>query len=207
MTSVRIEKGVLISTYKQSRSHTYAVKNSSSKAKQVLIEHAIDVNWELQSPDKPDETTRNVYRFAVEAKPDESTKLAIVEQRTFHQNIALNNLDDASIQFYVSAKEVSEEVKEALREVVQRKTTLARLNQQAVQIQQEIATIGEEQERIRRNMESIDRNTDLYNRYVKKFTEQEDQIEKLRSDMFEVQRDTVAAQKSLDEYLSNLDLS
>ena len=61
--------------------------------------------------------------------------------------------------------------------------------------------------RIRENMKSIDRNTDLYNRYVKKFTDQEDRIETLRDEAVKLEQQVVAAQRSLDDYLSKLNLS
>ena len=57
------------------------------------------------------------------------------------------------------------------------------MNRRKQQIEQEITTIGQEQDRIRRNMASIDKNSDLYNRYVKKFTDQEDQVEKSREEI------------------------
>jgi len=66
--------------------------------------------------------------------------------------------------------------------------------------------IGQEQERIRPNMQAIDRNTDLYTRYVKKFSDQEDQIEKLREELAAVEQQVVQAQSGLDEYLAGLSL-
>ena len=67
--------------------------------------------------------------------------------------------------------------------------------------------IDTEQARIRKNMAQLDRNSDLYNRYVKKFAEQEDQDEKLRKQIQSVQAEETAARKSLDDYLLSLDLS
>jgi hypothetical protein len=55
-------------------------------------------------------------------------------------------------------------------------------------------------------MKSIDRNTDLYNRYVKKFTDQEDEVEKLRGDGRTLDEKIAETQRSLDEYLSKLEL-
>ena len=55
-------------------------------------------------------------------------------------------------------------------------------------------------------MAQLDRNTDLYKRYVKKFGEQEDQVEKLRDKIRELQTKITAQKKSLDEYLLGLDV-
>jgi seryl-tRNA synthetase len=102
---------------------------------------------------------------------------------------------------------ISETVKDALREVIRRKTEIANLNTRKNQAAQEIATIDQEQGRIRQNMQSLDRNTDLYNLYIKKFTDQESQVEKLRGEVRELDQQIATAQKSLDDYLMKLELS
>jgi hypothetical protein len=207
LISARIEKGVLIAAYKQARTQRYTVKNAAGKEKKVLVEHPVEPQWELVAPKEPTAKTRDVYRFAVAAKPGEPAGLKIEEQQTIRQDVAISNLNDEAIHFYLSAKVVSESVKDALREVVRRKAELAELQRRKQLVDQEIATIGQEQERIRQNMQSIDRNTDLYNRYVKKFTDQEDQIESLRDDARELEQQIAETQRSLDEYLSKLDLA
>ena len=68
--------------------------------------------------EKPTEKTRDLYRFAVEAKPGEPAKLLVAEEHVERQQIALNDLDDNAIQFYQSAKVVSEKVKAALDQVL-----------------------------------------------------------------------------------------
>jgi hypothetical protein len=206
LVSARIEKGVLFANYKQSRTNTYRLKNSGNRERSVLVEHPIDTSWELLSPEAS-EKTRGVYRFAVAVKPGGTEDLKIEEEQIIRQSVAVTNLDDTAMGIYLSAKEVSAAVKDALREVIHRKTELSNLQQRKQQLEQEIAVIAQEQERIRNNMRSIDRNTDLYNRYVKKFTEQEDQVENHREEIRGLETQITEKQRSLDDYLSNLDLS
>ena len=75
------------------------------------------------------------------------------------------------------------------------------------QIEQEIATIGQEQDRIRQNMAQLDRTTDLYKRYVKKFGDQEDAVEKLRGEIKTLQTEEAKQRKTLDDYLLSLELA
>ncbi len=206
LVSARIEKGVLLAEYKQARTQSYTVKNSAGKAKTVLVEHPLDQQWKLRAPKEPAERTRDMYRFAVAAKPGEPAELKIEEEQTIRQSVAVSDLNDDAIRIYLSAEVISETIKQALREVVRRKTALADLSREKQQVDQRIAAIGQEQDRIRRNMESIGRNTDLYNRYVAKFTQQEDQIEELRDEGSLLEQRITEAQKSLGEYLANLDL-
>jgi hypothetical protein len=206
LVSARIEKGVLVATYKQSRSHSYTLKNSGDQAKTVLVEHPVETNWELLSP-KPAETARDVYRFAVAAKQGDPTALTIEEEQVVRQTVAIAKLNEASMRIYYAAETVPNEVKQALGEVVRRQSELENLTRRKQQLEQEIATISQEQERIRGNIEAIDRNTDLYNRYVKKFADQEDQVERNREEIGSLEQQINTAQQALDEYLSNLNLA
>jgi hypothetical protein len=207
MMSAKIVKGTLQSTYKMERSQKYVIKNSGRETKTVLIEYPVDTNWNLLAPKEPTEKTRDMYRFAVKAEPSKPAELAIEQDRTIQQSVAITNLNDDGIRVYLTERAVSDSVKEALREVIRRKAELAALLQRREQINREITTIGQEQDRIRQNMQTIDRTTDLYIRYVKKFTEQEDQIERFRTQVRDLDEQLQRAQNSLDAYLSNLELS
>ena len=67
-------------------------------------------------------------------------------------------------------------------------------------------TIEQEQARIRQNMQQLDRTGDLYTRYVKKFGEQENQIETLREQIQTLVAEQARQQQSLDSFLSGLSL-
>jgi hypothetical protein len=206
LLSVRLLKGTLITTRKYVRTTEYTVKNSGKQAKTVLVEYPIEPTWTLVSPKKPAEKTRDLYRFRVEAQPGKPVELAVDEQRTDRQLMALTNIDDGTIQFYTSAKVVSEPVKAALAEVVKQKHVLEQVAVELGGRQQQIRDIGEDQARIRQNMAQLDHNTDVYKNYVKKFSEQETEIEKLRGQIAGLTARIAGLRKSLDEYLLGLDL-
>ena len=206
LLSVRLLKGTLIATRKFVRTTEFTGKNSGKQAKTVLVEYPIEPMWTLVAPAKPAEKTRNLYRFRVEAKPGTPVKLRVDEQRTDRQQLALTNIDDGTIQFYMSAKVISEQVKTALGEVVKRKQALEAVAAQLRERQQQIRDIGEDQSRIRQNMAQLDRNTDVYKNYVKKFSEQEAEIEKLRGQIGTLNVETTRLRKTLDDYLMGLDL-
>jgi hypothetical protein len=195
LLSVKLLKGTMIASRKYVRGTEYTVKNSGKAAK-----------WKLMTPAKPDEKTRNLYRFAVEAKPGEPAKLLVEEERTDRQQIALGNLDDNAIQYYLSAKVVDEKVKEALKEIVKRKQAIQEVAVKKQQLEQRIAQIGEDQNRIRQNMAQLDHNSDVYKSYVKKFSDQESEIEKTRGQIASFADEEAGMRKSLDEYLMGLDL-
>jgi hypothetical protein len=98
-------------------------------------------------------------------------------------------------------------VKKALQDVIKRKTQINQTVQTRTNLEQQIQTVEAEQNRIRQNMAQLDRNSDLYNRYVKKFGEQEDQVEKLRGQIAELKDQEQQQRKELDKYLLSLDIA
>jgi hypothetical protein len=206
LRSVKLIKGTMITSRKYVRGTEYTVKNSGKAEKKVLIEYPFDPQWKLTVPAKPEEKTRNLYRFVVKAKPGEPAKLSVEEERTDQQQVALGNLDDNTIQFYLHAKVVSEKVKEALAEIVKRKHALQEIVVKKQQLEQRIGQISEDQNRIRQNMAQLDHNSDVYKNYVKKFSDQESEIEKARSQIAALNDQETGMRKSLDEYMMGLDI-
>ncbi len=206
LVSAKLIKGILQTEYKLARAEVRNQKfgpQPEDRAHRIPDRHKLDT----ARAKEPTEKTRDLYRFAVKAEPGKAADLAISEERTQRQNIAVNNLNDNAIQMFLSEKVISESVKDALREVIRRKAEIADLNMRKGQVTQEIATIDQEQARIRQNMQALDHNTDLYNLYIKKFTDQESQVERLRGQAKELDQQIATAQKSLDEFLMKLELS
>jgi hypothetical protein len=206
LLGVKLMKGVLIASRKYVRSVEYTVKNSGKTAKTVLVEYPLDPNWTLVEPKEPSETTRNMYRFAVAAKPGEPAKLTVGQQRIERQDVALGNLDDAAIRYFISAKAIGPKVKAALEEIVKRKHALQQVVVQRQQLEQRVRQIGEDQARIRQNMPQLDRQSEVYRNYVKKFSEQEAELEKLREQIAKLLDQSTGMNKSLDEYMLGLEL-
>jgi DNA repair exonuclease SbcCD ATPase subunit len=206
LVSVKIVKGVLHSARKLERTRKYTIKNSGERARMVLVEVPVDASWKLVEPKEPDEKTREVYRFAVDAQPGKAAELTVSEEQVTHQQVALTNLDSNLTVVYLNSKVVSDKVKQALREAIERREQIADLGNQLKRLESQTKEIDAEQSRIRQNMERLDRNTELYNRYVKKFGEQEDQIETFRMQMRELEQERARRQQELDKFLAELTL-
>lgn len=207
LVSVKIAKGLLLTSHKFERNRTYTVKNSGNEAKTVLVEYPLDPAWTLVAPKEPAEKTRNMYRFAVQAEPGKPATLEVKEERTTSQQVAITNLDDGTIQFYISTPTVSDAVKKALREVVQRKTVIQQAVAKRQELERQIGVIDQEQKRIRENMAQLPKDSDLFRRYVTKFTEQEDKIDELRKQVTASVEEEQKLRKSLDDFLLGLEIA
>jgi len=203
---VRLAKGTLIASRKLVRAKFFEVKNSGKDVVKLLVEHPLESGWRLVKPETPAEKARDRYRFAVAAEPGTPVTLELVEEMPVEETHVITNLDDNAILFYSRAKATSPAVRESLAEVIRRKREIEEMIRGRQVREQEIATIDQEQGRIRGNMGTIDRGSDLFNQYVKKFTEQEQRIETLRGEIAGLVTKEQEARKGLDDYLLTLDV-
>ena len=207
IVSVKLAKGTLVVTRKLARRKIFEIKNSAADAVKLLVEHPREEPWKLVAPEKPAETTRDRYRFAVTAEPGKPVTLEVAEEQQMLQQLALVNTDDSTILFFTNAKQTSPAVKEALTAVIERKREIERFVQERAKREQEVNVVGQEQERIRQNMAQLERTSDLYTRYVQKFAVQEDRVETLRKEVADLQAKELEARRALDDYLQQLELN
>ena len=207
IVSVTLAKGTLVVTRKLARRKIFEIKNSGADAVKLLVEHPREEPWKLVALEKPAETTRDRYRFAVTAEPGKPVTLEVAEEQQTLQQLALVNTDDSTILFFTNAKQTSPAVKEALTAVIERKREIERFVQERAKREQEVNVVGQEQERIRQNMAQLERTSDLYTRYVQKFAVQEDRVETLRKEVADLQAKELEARRALDDYLQQLELN
>ena len=201
LVSARIVRGTLVTTRQYRRTTTYNARNRGQRDRTLLIEAPFQADWRLVEPAEPTERTRDVYRFALPVAAGKAASLKVVEERTVDQTIAVTNLSHQLIEYYLQAREVSEEVKAFLRRTVELKDAVARTDQEIRRHEQRTREIGDEQARIRENLKTLPQNSPLYARYIATLTEQEDELEAIRKRLAELRDRRAAEQKALEDYL------
>ncbi len=206
LVTVRIQKGVLIATRRAMSEHRYTVRNRDQKPKTVLIEHPYRSDWALTPPGVPTERTRDLYRFAVDVAPDQTAELLVREEQPREQTVHLSDAGPNLILAYIRAPQVSDEVKQALQQVVALRRQLDATVEQRQQRERQIRNMANEQQRIRQNMERLDRNASLYTRYVSKLDQQESTIETLQREIAQLTATEQQQRQSLQDYLLGIEL-
>jgi hypothetical protein len=201
---VRIDKGILYATTKVRLAKTYLARNRSPQDRILLIEHPIRPEFTLVSPEKPSEQTRDAYRFEVKVPAGKTVTFEVVEERTVVQEVVLTNSDDKTILRYVSGTSVSPALKDALAKAADLKRKLEATRQEIAQAERQLKAIVEDQARLRANMERVPRDSEAYKRYLKKFDEQETEIEKLQEQIKKLQATEHQQRQAYEDYLSNL---
>lgn len=201
-----IAKGVLQLDYTADLTRTYAIVNESGDERTLLIAHPINQGWTLETPEKPTETTASQYRFEVTAKAGEESELKVNETRTYQQYFRLLDSNINQLQVWSNQGELDKDLRDALTKAAQLKNEEQKLRQQASDQREQTQAITREQSRIRDNMARVDRNSQLYERYVTKLTEQEDQLEALQLKAFELEAQADTKRDELSAYLSGLNV-
>lgn len=203
---MKIVRGVLYVTLKETTAVEYTIKSRADEPRRLLIEHPRREDWELVEPAEAQETTRNLYRLAVEVPAGQTVKQMVRTEHRLTEQVVLTDEAMDRIAVYVRAQNVPEAVKQALGRVLEMKQAIAAIDRQIADREARLEQIGEEQERIRQNMEQLDHDSELYRRYVTKFSEQEDEFDKLRGEIETLKQQRDTRQQELETYLAELNV-
>jgi hypothetical protein len=216
IVSLSIRKGGLHAKRKLTRKVDYVVKNSSGKAKQVLIERPQDEGWKAVSP-KPEETTRGVHRYSVKADSGKPVTLTVVEERETTEEFALTTLEPAAIDVYLKVSAATPALKKAFDSFLAAKSKVAAITDQRVQNEVQEAKLADEQGRLRNNLQAIPlKNNELANeenkktandllqRYLKKLGTIENDLEELRTERTKIMEQEAKAKAELEKLLAEL---
>jgi hypothetical protein len=199
---VKAVKGVLRTTTKLRETKTYTIKNRNDRERLVLVEHPVRNDFPLADTPKPAKTASDFYRFEVKVAPGKTEKLTVTEEKTFGQAVQLSNSSDDQVRFFLTQPAVSKKVKEGLQRALELRWQLEKTRREIGELQRQLQTITEDQARVRANIDKVPVNSDVHKRYVKKFDEQETQIEKYQTDIKTLQGTEFSQKKAFEDFLA-----
>jgi hypothetical protein len=206
ITSVKVVKGIVYTTTKVKESKTYTIANRNDTDRVVMIEHPHRTDFKLTIQDKPWETASDFHRFKVTAPAQRTTKYVISEEKDFGSSVAITNNDDHGIRFLINQPVTSANVKKALEQAMTLKGKLSATQRELQQVERSLQVITADQDRLRKNLREMPQEAAAYKRYLKKFDDQETQIETLQKKQKDLQDEEHAQRKSYENFLSNLSI-
>src|SRR5215470_2490113 len=204
LTSVKLVKGILHTTTKIKDSRTYTIVNRNDQERVVLLEHPNRTDFKLTSQDKPWETASDVHRFQVKVPAGKTVPYTVSEEKDFGSTVSLTNLDDQTIRITINDKVTSPKVQDALKNALELKWKLSGTQREIQQQERQLQVIVNDQTRLRANLREMPPTAEAYKRYLKKFDEQETEIEKFQKDIKKAQDAEHAQRKSYENFLANL---
>src|SRR5262249_17825387 len=160
-------------------SKTYTVANRNEQDRALVLEHPHRPEFHLTSADKPYETARDVHRFLVGVPAGKTVPFTVSEESDQTVAVSLTNLDDHTITITITDTATGPKVKEALQKAQQLKGKLMETQREVQQAERQLKAITDDQTRLRANLREVPPTSDAHKRYLKKFDEQETQIEGL----------------------------
>lgn len=216
VVSLQIRQGGLHAKRKVIRKTQYTIKNSSSTAKQVLIERPLEEGWKSVSP-KPEETTRALNRYNVKADPGKPVTLVVVEEREAVEEFALTKLEPAGMDLYLKTTAATPALKKAFESLLAAKSKLAEITANRVSNEVQQVKFGDEQSRLRNNLQAIplkanelaneeNKKTanELLQRYLKKLGTIETDLENLRTEQTRIVEQETKARQELEKLMADL---
>ena len=200
----KIVGGLLTVNEKVRITTRYLIRNRGPSERTVIVEHAIRAGWKLFAPEKPMETSRDMYRFEVLAKSSETVTIEVIEDSPTSTNTNLTSISEDALRFYVAAAETGPAIKQALAKVLQMRTSMATAKKSLAEEIAALKAIGDDQTRIRANLERVPKDSEAYKRYLKKFDDQETEIEKRQAKQKELETQIIAEESAYKSYLEKL---
>ncbi|MBY0525135.1 MAG: DUF4139 domain-containing protein [Gemmataceae bacterium] len=197
LVSVKVVKGIMHAQNKLRQTKTYLVRNRSEHDRMLIVEHPINKDFKLVSPEKADERSRDSYRFEVAVPAGKTVTFPVVEERTRQDSLSLSSSDDRTVRIFMNSNVSTPAVKEALRKAVTLRTERAATERDRIHLEQQLKTITDDQTRLRANLDKVPPTSEAYKRYLEKFDKQETEIEKLQA---QIQQKREAEKKQQTEY-------
>jgi len=204
LVKVKVNRGIIEATHQLRQTKVYNARNRSSQDRTLIVEHPYRPEFKLLTPEKPSERARDVYRFEVPVKSQETAKLEVVEERDLVHSVSISNTNDDQIRVFLNSSVATPKVKEALQQAIALKDKIATSTRDLAHVNQQLKDISDDQVRLRANLKEMPPTAVAYKRYLEKFDKQETEIEQLRESVKKLQNTLLVQRKDLDNYLGAL---
>lgn len=205
VTAVSIAQGVMTLTSREVNRTTYEIEGPATEERVVLIEHPRWNGWTLVEPDEEQiEVTPNRYRAKVALSAGGEADFAFAFERPVTQRIALANLDESQLLYYIDSTYLPDAGKEQLKLLVGLRQDLNARRRELQELQIKIDQIVVDQGRLRENLKSVPAESDLQRRYLEELGRQEDELARLRAAAEAKRAEVTAAERAVTEFIRQL---
>jgi flagellar biosynthesis chaperone FliJ len=133
---------------------TYTIRNTSAKAKTLIIEHPLHSESKIIGA-QPVETTEAKRRFEAALKPASTETLKVVEETLDSATVAVSDLSPDKLLLYRQGQAVSAAARKALEEIAAKKKALAGVAGEIERARAQFAAIERDQQRLRENLRAL----------------------------------------------------
>ncbi len=207
LTRILVARGVLRRTVESRQTTTYTIRNEEAQARTLILEHPVRNGWKLAGDLNPEEQSATAYRFRVEVPSKGTTKFVVEETSPTSSQVQLNNFNENMLEMYVTRKELTPELEQALRQILAQKDALAKTDADIQGKQADVQQTFQDQERLRDNMKALKGSVEekaLLQRYTGELNDEETQLVAARKEIVDLQAKRKQAQADLDASIEKM---
>jgi hypothetical protein len=206
VVKVKAAKGTLMLEKETVNTVDYELRNKSTSARVVVIEHPREDDVKISGA-VPFETTDNFYRFRFELKPKQEFKLALKEVESSETQISIRDLDRHRFEAELLGGDIPPALRAKLNEIVREREVLTDLRKLRAPLDGRITTIFEDQTRLRENLKAL-RDTgedrELRKKYLDQLAVQETQLAELRGQINDALRRLQDQESHVEKLVADL---
>jgi hypothetical protein len=208
ITKVKAVKGIIWTDTLIREEKVYDISNRSETDRVVLLEHPNrkGQGFVFKGDNKPAEEASDVFRFSVPVSSKKDLSYTVVEERTQGAQITLTNNTDDQIRFFLTLNETSPALKQRLNDALTMKAKWDDVRREITNINTRIQTITTDQNRVRQNLREVPKDSEAYTRYLKKFDDQEKEMDDLHAKLKTQQENEFKTRTAYENYLRNITL-
>ncbi len=206
ITKVKAVKGIVSTETLIRDEKIYDISNRSTTDRVVLLEHPNrkGQGFKFVGEHKPAEEASDVFRFEVPVASKKDLSYTVTEERTQGASITLTNGAEDQIRYFLSLNEASTTLKAKLNDALGLKSKWDDVRREISNVNTRIQTITTDQSRIRQNLREVPKDSEAYQRYLKKFDDQEKEMDTLHTKLKSFQEQEHAARIAYETFLQNI---
>jgi hypothetical protein len=199
---IAMHNGIVVETTSEVTETTYTVTNGADETRVVVIEHPRQPSAELDSDQKPAETSPTAYRFRLSVEPHQSVDLHIKEKANLAARVDISGTQFQH-EYLVNVSKYTPDLEEKLRPLIDAELALDNLNSQIVENEQKEKTLAADEVRARENVTALKGN-EAAKRFVEELSRAEDDIHATRKDHTSLMTQRDAARARLDAEIARI---
>jgi hypothetical protein len=199
---ISMHNGVMVETTSEVRENTYTVANGADEPRVVVVEHPRNPSAELDSNQKPAETTATAYRFRLTVEPRQSVDLRVGEKANLSASVDINP-DQFQQEYLVNVCKYTPDLEQKLRPLIDAEVALSNLKSQIAENEQKEKSVAADEARARENLTALKGN-EAAKRFVEELNRAEDEIQAARKDHAALVQQRDSARTHLDAEIAKL---
>ncbi|MDR0376870.1 MAG: DUF4139 domain-containing protein [Spirochaetaceae bacterium] len=206
VSAVTLSGGIMTVNRKQIYEWAYTLRNASSEAKRIVVEHPATADAVLAEPAQADEKTTSLYRFIREIPARGELTVTVREETPVTEQMRLAQFRPETFAAYIADGEIPENIRTALRGAVELKGNADKAAAALGELEARRARLTADQDRVRRNLEAAGNQTPQGQEYLRRLAGLDAEIDDLASLEEEAGKAAQTAQAAYEDYLINMEL-